>query len=246
MNDGHDVIFVGSGHNALIAAAYLARAGWKCRAGSERLARRLRPLDELTVPGFLHDTYATAHPLFVTGPAYAELRPELEERGLRYVDCEIPAGVSMPDGRTGVLFRDMGANVAELEKLSPGDGAAFAEMFQGFAQHAGTISPLFGMDSGSPAAMTLIPWELMLRPDGSGLSSFAVDFLVRVRDLLETRFKSEVFRALITPWLLHAARDPEEVNSGFWLLLLMMAVQSSGGPTPVGGSEMLIKALVRG
>ena len=26
MNDGHDVIFVGSGHNALIAAAYLALA----------------------------------------------------------------------------------------------------------------------------------------------------------------------------------------------------------------------------
>lgn len=245
MNDGHDVIFVGSGHNALIAAAYLARAGWRVLV----LERNDRPggfvrSDELTVPGFLHDTYATAHPLFVTGPAYAELRPELEERGLRYVDCEIPAGVSMPDGRTGVLFRDMGANVAELEKLSPGDGAAFAEMFQGFAQHAGTIFPLFGMDLGSPAAMTLIR-QLMLRPDGTGLSSFAVDFLVRARDLLETRFKSEVFRALITPWLLHAARDPEEVNSGFWLLLLMMAVQSSGGPTPVGGSEMLIKALVR-
>lgn len=245
LDDGYDAIFVGSGHNALIAAALVARAGWKVLV----LEKNDRPggfvrTDELTVPGFLHDTYATAHPLFVTGPAYAELRADLEERGLRYVDGEIPAGVSMPDGRTAVLYRDFAANMAELDKLAPGDGAAYAEVFQGFGQHAGTIFPLFGMDLGSPVARELIS-KLMLAPDGSGLSTFAADFLVRARDLLETRFKSDVFRALITPWLLHASRDPEEINSGFWLLLLLMAVQTSGAPTPVGGSEMLAKSLAR-
>jgi hypothetical protein len=40
--DNHDVVVIGSGHNALIAAAYLARA--------------------VTLPGFRHDVYSVAHP----------------------------------------------------------------------------------------------------------------------------------------------------------------------------------------
>lgn len=245
MNEPHDAIFVGSGHNALIAAAYLARAGWSVLV----LEKNDRPggfvrTDELTLPGFLHDTYSTAHPLFVTGPAYAELAPDLQERGLRYLDAEIPAGVSMPGGRTAVLYKDAAATVAQLEQLAPGDGAAFTEVLGDFGRHAAQIFPLFAMDLASPAAAPLIR-QLMIRPDGSGPTSFAADFLGRARDLLETRFRSEVFGGLTAPWLLHMARDPEDANSGFWLMLLLMAVQSGGAPTPAGGSEMLVKALVR-
>src|SRR5438045_3989334 len=100
----YDAIFVGSGHNALVTAAYLARASWSVLV----LEKNDRPgglvrTEEVTLPGFHHDVYSSAHPLFVLSKAYADLGPELTERGLNYVNTDLPTGVSMPGGRTAVL-----------------------------------------------------------------------------------------------------------------------------------------------
>src|SRR5829696_4579874 len=110
----YDVVVIGSGHNALITAAYLARAGRSVLV----LEKNDRPgglvrTEELTLPGFKHDTYSTAHPLFVTGPAYADLGAELTARGLNYVNADTPTGVVMYDGRTAAYGTNMEANIAE-------------------------------------------------------------------------------------------------------------------------------------
>ena len=62
MSQTFDIVAIGSGHNGLVAAAYLAAAG-KSVAVLERnswfgggvITR------ELTVPGFKHDQHSTAH-----------------------------------------------------------------------------------------------------------------------------------------------------------------------------------------
>jgi phytoene dehydrogenase-like protein len=240
-----DAIFIGSGHNALIAAAYLARAGWSVLV----LEKNDRPgglvrTDELTLPGFKHDTYSAAHPLFVTSAAYADLGPELSERGLRYVNTDLPTGVSMEDGRTAVFHRDMGEAVAECERLAPGDGAAFGAMMGEFGAHAGDVFSLFAMDLASPAAQETIR-RLMVSPDGPGYTEFAADFFTTARDVLEGRFRSDVFRAMVAPWVMHLGRTPDAANGGFWVPLTLMALMGGGMAIPVGGSEMLAKALAR-
>jgi phytoene dehydrogenase-like protein len=245
MNNKFDAIFIGSGHNALITAAYLARAGWSVLV----LERNDRPgglvrTEELTLPGFKHDTYSAAHPLFVTGAAYADLGPELSERGLRYVNTDVPTGVSMEDGRTAVFPRDMGAAIAEFERLAPGDGAAFGAMMQEFGAHAGDVFGLFGMDLASATAQETIR-RLMVDPSGVGYTQFAADFFTSARDVLEGRFKSDVFRAMVAPWVMHLGRTPDGANGGFWVPLTLMALMGGGMAIPVGGSEMLAKALAR-
>src|SRR5579872_311981 len=81
----HDAVVIGSGHNGLVAAAYLARAGLEV-AVLERNARAGGAVasEELTEPGFVHDTFSGWHPLFKLSAAHAELGAELEERGLSY------------------------------------------------------------------------------------------------------------------------------------------------------------------
>jgi phytoene dehydrogenase-like protein len=240
-----DAVFIGSGHNALVAAAYLARAGQSVLV----LERNDRPgglvrTDELTLPGFKHDTYSAAHPLFLTGAAYADLGPELEERGLHYVQPQYPTGVSLADGRSAVFSRDVGEQVAECERLAPGDGAAFGAMMQEFGAHAGDVFALFSMDLASDEARKIIR-KLMVSPEGPGYTDFAADFYTTALYVLEGRFKSDVFQAMVAPWVMHLGRTPDGATGGFWVPLTLMALMGGGMALPVGGSEMLARALVK-
>jgi phytoene dehydrogenase-like protein len=240
-----DAIFIGSGHNALIAAAYLARSGWSVLV----LERNDRPgglvrTEELTLPGFRHDVYSSSHPLFVISQAYADLAPELAERGLRYLNTDKATGVSLPDGQSAVFFRDPAATAAEADRLSPGDGQAFQEMMAEFNAHAGDIFPLFGLDLASAEAAPFLR-RLMVNAAGTGPSPFASEFLLPARDVLTARFRSRVLRALMAPWVLHLGRTPDGANSGFWVPLTLAALMGGGMATAEGGSEKLAQALVR-
>lgn len=243
MTKTYDAIFIGSGHNALVAAAYLARAGRSVLI----LEKNDRPgglvrTEEVTLPGFLHDVYSAAHPLFVTGPAYAELAPELAARGLRYLNTDMPTGVSMPDGRTGVFYRSMDAMVAEADRLAPGDGAAYADLIASFAPLAGDVFGLFSQDLASPEAGRTIAH--LMRGDDGGLSPFAASMFQTARGVVE-RFQSPVMRAMLAPWVMHLGRTPDEVGSGIWVTLVAMALMGGGMAVPEGGSEALARALVR-
>ena len=66
MAEQFDIVIAGAGHNSLITAAYLGKAGFSC------LVLEARPViggntmtEELTLPGFLHDTCSTTHAIWV-------------------------------------------------------------------------------------------------------------------------------------------------------------------------------------
>ena len=140
---GYDAVVVGSGHNALVAAAYLARAGWGVLVleGNDRPGGLVRT-DQLTLPGFVHDNFSAAHPLFVAGPAYADLRSELD---MEYLNTRYPTGVSLPDGRSSVVSTDLDENIVEANRLAPGDGDAMGEIFKEFGPAIETgVRAVFG------------------------------------------------------------------------------------------------------
>lgn len=239
--DSYDVIVIGSGHNALVTAAYLARAGREVLI----LERNDRPgglvrTEELTAPGFRHDTYSAAHPLFLTGPAWADLGDELAARGLRYLNTDLPTGVSLPDGRTAVLPTSMDAMVDEADRLAPGDGAEFAAMMAEFAPYAGDVFGLFAQDLSQPDARATIGRFF----SGTTLSPVAVKLFESARVAVE-RFSSPVLRAMLAPWSMHLGRTPDEPGSGIWVTLIAQAVMLAGMPIPEGGSEALATALTR-
>ena len=108
MSDEADTIIVGSGINGMVAAAELALAGW-----SVILLERNAVIggfiasEERTLPGYLHDTFSSWHPLFVSGPAYATLGERLHQHGLEYrnTDGWVTASVA-DDGRATLAHRD--------------------------------------------------------------------------------------------------------------------------------------------
>lgn len=228
----YDAVVVGSGHNALITAAYLARAG----RGVLVLERNDRPgglvrTDELTLPGFRHDTYSTAHPLLLTGPAYAELGPELE---LEYLNTRYPTGVSL-NGEATVLSTDLDENIAEFDRLSPGDGAAFAQLLKDFEPFAGPVFGLFAADLSESTEVI----------NGLARNAEFMHLFARTgRDLLEQRFAAPLVRGMLAPWATHLGRGVDDANSGLWVILVVLALTAAGMPIPAGGSEQLARALV--
>src|SRR5579872_6250813 len=101
----HDAVVIGSGHNGLVAAAYMARAGLDV-AVLERnaVAGGAVASEELTEPGYVHDTFSSWHPLFKLSAAFAELGDEL---AIDYVETpqETIANVRS-DGRVVIAYRD--------------------------------------------------------------------------------------------------------------------------------------------
>jgi hypothetical protein len=86
----YDAVAIGSGINSLVAAALLREGGLeRVRARAERLARRAIRTAEITEPGFVHEVLARGIRLFTGSAAYAELKDDLEARGLEYVNTEL-------------------------------------------------------------------------------------------------------------------------------------------------------------
>ena len=71
----YDVVIVGSGINSLVCAALLARRGRKvCVLERNDVAGGCIRTEELTQPGFRHDTLSTLYPLFVRRPTSRSCR----------------------------------------------------------------------------------------------------------------------------------------------------------------------------
>jgi len=240
----YDVIVIGSGHNALVTAAYLTRSGRSVLVleKNDRAGGLVRT-DELTLPGFKHDVYSAAHPLFLNGPAYADLGGALVERGLQYINTDLPTGVSLEDGQTAVFARSFEALAAEAERLAPGDGAALGDLLGSLDPHVNDIFALFNLDLTSPEA-TEIRARLLHNGDRPGYSAFAASLFETGRAAVEP-FKSPVMRAMLAPWTMHMGRTPDEVGSGIWVKLVVLALMGAGMPIPQGGSEMLASSLAR-
>src|ERR1700681_487682 len=115
-----DIVCVGSGHNGLVAAAYLAAAGKKVLVlerqpwfGGGVVTR------ELTVPGFRHDQHSMAHIFIQANPLILNDELGLLARyGLQYIRPQMPMISVFPDGSTLGLYCDRDKNYREIARFS--------------------------------------------------------------------------------------------------------------------------------
>lgn len=239
----YDAVFVGSGISSMVGAALLAKAGWSvCVLERNPLPGGCIRTDEITAPGFRHDLLSGWHPLFVGSAGYAELRSDLEKRGLHYLNTELPTASLYPDGRTAFLSRSLQANVDEFNSLHPGDGDRWKEAFQDFMSKSEIAFGIVGTELWSRQGLGLL-WRGLRQLGKRGSLEFGAQLLVSARDWLSQTFSSPHLRGLLAPWVLHNGLGPDSSGSGFIALLIAAALQGGGMPIPKGGGFRLIEAL---
>jgi phytoene dehydrogenase-like protein len=240
-----DYVIVGSGINALVAAALLGRKGRKVLVleRNDRIGGCIRT-EEIAAPGFVHDVMATTFVLFVTSPAYAELGPELEKRGLAFAHTPTPTAVLLPDGRYAILSMDRKTNVAAFDKLAAGDGARFDADIGRVGADAPFLFALLGGSLWSRTMLKLVAREAWRR-GVRGLATFFGEALGPARGWLETRYQSELVRGLFAPWVLHTGLGPESAYSGQMAKIIAFALEAAGAPIVKGGAKNALIAFER-
>ncbi|MGE0808001.1 MAG: phytoene desaturase family protein [Burkholderiaceae bacterium] len=241
----YDAVIVGSGINSLACAASLARRGRSvCVLEREKVLGGCIRTDELTAPGYLHDTLSAAHPLFVTGPAHAELGDELRAHGLSYCNNDTPTGVLLPDGRHLLLSTSRDQNVRRFEALAEGDGQAYQAALQQIGDNAGLIFALLGGELWSAATLrALLRHGWRTGPRAS--AAFFGDGVQSGRAWLSTAFRSDLLRALLAPWVLHCGLTPDSAMSGLMLKVIAFTLEAVGMPMVEGGNARTVEVFRR-
>jgi phytoene dehydrogenase-like protein len=240
----YDTIVVGSGVNGLACAALIAKAGRRVCVleRNDWFGGAIRTA-EITKPGFQHDVFSAWHPLWVGGAAHARLGADLARHGLEYLNTDHPTATLFPDGEAAFLLRTAEANAAELDRLEPGDGAAWQAMLDAFFPNADLAFGVLGTElwSRHGAALALRAYRRLGR---RGAAEFGAGLLISARDWLTQTFASERAHGLLAPWVLHTGLGPDAAASGYMAAVIAVAVQEGGMPVPRGGSARLADALV--
>lgn len=232
MDASVDVVVIGAGHNGLACAAYLARAGLEVLVleASAQPGGNTRT-EELTLPGFAHDSCSSAHVLVQSNPMIRDDELGLlAHHGLEYLYTDPAVVLPQADGDTLVMHRDLDATADELARFSTEDAAEFRTMM---AEWSGGLAAVHGRwSSGLPLGYgDEVARYVSLR----GQSAW---------DVVHSRFSHPTVRSFVL-WLAMATiQDPRRAGTGFLPSSLTAGRLSFGWATPVGGSQALPDALI--
>jgi phytoene dehydrogenase-like protein len=120
----YDTIIVGAGHNGLVAAAYLARAGQRVLVLEARDVVGGAAVTEEIAPGVRAPSLA--HTVGRLRPSVAR-ELDLARHGLSLVAPAVRVFAPAPDGRAVTLWNDLGATVDSLRAWSEDDATSYVE-----------------------------------------------------------------------------------------------------------------------
>jgi phytoene dehydrogenase-like protein len=238
-----DAIVIGGGHNGLVAAIALARAGWSLLVleQGDGLGGAVTS-SEITLPGFVHDLYSTNQNTFRGGPVYAELGAELERHGLRYASSDKPFASAFPDGRVLKVYRDADRTLAGLREHDAGDAAGWEELQGLFDRFSPSIFEVFG--SPLPSAKAAAAVVRALRRFGARDALRAAQLLLSsTRELGDLYLSSPEAKALFAAWGMHLDFGPDVSGGAMFPFVEVFSDAAAGMSIVEGGASRLIDAL---
>jgi phytoene dehydrogenase-like protein len=235
----YDIVVAGGGHNSLVAAAYLAKAGYKC------IVLEGRPIvgggvktAELMLRGFRDDVCSTAHAFIQDNPMMRNNELKLGDYGLEYIEPDPIFHVPFPDGSYLTQWRDLERTCAEFAKFSKKDAAAYRRMLAEFDE----VKPILLAASFAPIGFGKpLNDRLAEHPRGR---LWQRRLAMSAWEVIRDTFEDDHCRTFML-YMSHLAAEPPDSPVTGRLAYSTARQQHSGRPIPKRGSGELTQALAR-
>jgi len=236
MPNSRDIVVIGGGHNGLVTAFYLAKAGFKPLVLERRNQVGGAAVTEEFHPGFRSSVLAHS-----AGP----LRPDivrdmqLERHGLKVITPEVDVTALAPDGRSLILYRDLNRAAQEIAKFSAADAAKYRDFQLALKKTSRVISKALALTPPAIEKPTNADLFGLLQVGRSlrGLGKKSTYNLLRwapmaVADLVSEFFETDLLRATI------AARGIFGTSLGPWSAgtSLVLLLRAAADVNPAGGN----------
>ncbi|MFC2067639.1 phytoene desaturase family protein [Chloroflexota bacterium] len=235
MAEKYDAIILGAGPNGLVCGAYLAKSGLKVLILEKRneIGGGLAT-EEVTLPGFFHNTHAIYMMMVDYAPPYQDL--DLEKLyGVKHVFPPLQFAMPLQDGRCLCLYNDVDRSCASIAKFSKEDSESYREMshkykdwVDNFIAPATYVQPMSTILQA--AALDKYDWsremgEMAEKPP---------------KEMIEELFSNEHVRAMMLHLCCLWGLDPEQSGVGYLIPLYLN--RATNYQMIVGGSHMLTQA----
>lgn len=241
MDREYDVVLVGSGHNGLIAAGYLAKAGLEVLVleRNDWFGGGVAT-DESVAPGFHHDLHSATHILIQANPLI--LNDELgllAKYGLEYIYPDAVFSTIFDDHTSIVTYSDLERTCASIAAISPAD----AENYRRFSAKSREVLPIIVEGAFVPPPPQGPFWALL---DQSAEGQTFMSALQKsILDIVNEWFDADKVKIHLLKMAAEGLVAPEEKGTGILLYTLPSFVHAYPSGVPRGGSGALTQALIR-
>jgi phytoene dehydrogenase-like protein len=231
-----DIVIIGGGHNGLVTAFYLAKAGFKPLVVERRAQVGGAAITDEFHPGFRCSTLA-----HTAGPIRPDIVGDLqlEKHGLRLITPETCVTALSPDGRALSLYQDESKSAQAIAAFSQKDATKYPEFEKSLGKISKVIAEALATtppDIDHPSRGDL--WSML--KTGRALRNLGKRDLYRVlrwgpmavADLVAEYFETELLRAVI------AARGIFGTFLGPWSAgsSLQLLIRAAGDSRPAGSA----------
>jgi phytoene dehydrogenase-like protein len=239
-----DAIVIGSGHNGLVAAFRLARAGWRVVVleRAKTIGGAIRT-ESVTLPGFRHDLFATNLALFRSSLVYRQHEAEFTGAGLRFITCHEAFASAYGDGKAVRVYTDAERTASEFAKCSDADLNGWRKAVSIYRRIAPHVLPFTNTPLPSRAAARQA--LSMLAALRTGAFELRDVIFASPRRFVDRFFRSEEAKGVFLPWSFHLDFAPDIAGGAAFAFVSVVSAHLNGLIVAEGGADAIVSALRR-